>query len=346
VGKGDALLFYYAGHGLRQGPKGFVVPADGDPERPATMIDLAELTRGLRACAAHHTLLVLDCCFSGVALEPGSGVAEAVGDLGDRSLGVGGKDNLSRVFNRRAFQVITAGTGKEPVGDLVRLSQEYAELARVLPEFQGHSPFTAVLLQALRGLTGRADGKQLASALGFHMNDVLVNDERIGGARQAPRYGALGQGDGDFVFLPAHKVLNPKLVAPLYLPGAQYADLRASAGKALRQFLAAQPDADRLPLARSAVPHLARLLLDPDEGPRLLAAQVLAELAERYGADAPEFAEARDPLAALLARADQPDELRRQAARALEHLAPLADDKVVTAFADCGRSARRVWPSV
>src|SRR5205823_1935596 len=154
--------------------RGYLVPCEGHADRSGTLLDLAEVARELRECDAHHTLMVLDCCFSGVALERGSGVAEAVGVLQERSLGIRRIDNLARVFDRRAFQVITAGTGREEVGDLVQLSTEYAELAK-LPEFRGHSPFTAVLLQALRGLTGRADGKQQATALGYYMNDTLVN---------------------------------------------------------------------------------------------------------------------------------------------------------------------------
>ena len=272
VGPEDALLFYYSGHGHRSGPKGYVVPGRGRPDRPDSLLDLAELVKALRDCNAHHTLMLLDCCFSGVALEPESGVAAAVGKEKDRRIAVVGGDNLGRVFRRRAFQVITAGAGSEVVGNVVQLSREYAELARKAPEFRGHSPFTSVLLQALRGLTGRADGKLLASALGHHMNDTLVNDERIG-ARQARRYGALGGGEGDFLFIPSYTVLNPRLIAPLYLSGPQYADLRQSACLALQRFIADRrhPKETRLGLARSAVVHLGKLLSDEQPGPRLSA---------------------------------------------------------------------------
>ena len=197
VGPQDALFLYYAGHGYRSGTRGYVVPADGDPAHPETLLDLAELAGHMRSSDAHHTLLVLDCCFSGVALETSSGVEEAVGALEERSLGMRTTDNLGRVFNRRSFQVITAGTGKEAVGDLVRLSREYADLAQTIPEYQGHSPFTAVLLQAMRGLTGLPDGRLLASDLGYHMGFTLVADERIG-ARQAPRYRAWAVGKATF----------------------------------------------------------------------------------------------------------------------------------------------------
>ncbi len=339
VGPRDALVFFFAGHGIRVGAKGYLVPADGLPDRVDGLLDVAEAARLLRACDAHHSLVVLDCCFSGVALEPGSGVDEAIGTLEERPLRVGGKDNLSRVFNRRAFQVITAGTGKEPVGDLARLSKEYAEMTAAWPSFQGHSPFTGTFLQALRGLTGRADGKVLVSALGYYMNDTLVNGEGGIQAQQAPKYGALGRADGDFLFIPAYrKVLNPKLLAPLYLPGGQYAELRRSACEALQQFIADQPEADRLALVRGTVTHLGRLLLDSQLPPRQTAARVLADLAAAYGKDVPELVEVRDPLVAVLKeealKKDEKDKaLRREAARALGQLARYADKTTAAAFA-------------
>lgn len=331
VGPRDALFVFYAGHGLRLGARGYAVPGDGDPGRPESLLDLADLAAALRACDAHHTLLVLDCCYSGAVLEPAGGAEAAVGALADRGLGARDLDNLARVFNRRSFQVVTAGTGQEEVEDVVSGAQKYAELA-ALPEFRGHSPFTAVLLSALRGQTGRPDGKLLASDLGYFMNATLVNDARIG-ARQAPRYGALGQGTGEFVFLPARKVLNPRLVAPLYLGGAEYAELRRSAVAALAQFLAAQPAADRLPLARSAVPHLARLLQDAAPGPRAAASAALADLATAYEPSAvPELQPATAEFARLVADPKQPDDIRRAAARGLGRLRPWADEPAVAAL--------------
>ena len=339
VGQGDALLFYYAGHGMRRGPHGFLVPADADPGRPESLLDLADVAHALRECEAHHTLMVLDCCYSGTALEPDGGVAAAVGTLEERSLHAGTGDNLSRVFNRRAFQVITAGAGKESVGDQARASREYAELA--LPEFQGHSPFTAVFLQGLRGLTGRPDGTQLASDLGYYLTNTLVNDDRIQ-ASQAPRYGAFG-GDGDFALFPTHKVLNPRLASPLYLVGPQYAEPRQSACRALLDYIKTQPADDRLGLARAAVPHLTRLLRDPQSGPRLEAARALADLAELYADQAPEFAQAVQPAAALVRDAKQPPEVRRQAGRALGRLARYADAEAADAFSSYVQGSEEAW---
>jgi hypothetical protein len=56
---------------LRLGKHGFLAPAGAQPDTPETLFDLAKAARLLRVSDAHHTLLVLDCCFSGAVLEPG-----------------------------------------------------------------------------------------------------------------------------------------------------------------------------------------------------------------------------------------------------------------------------------
>ncbi len=316
----DALLLYFAGHGARSGPRGAVVLAGEGGA--ADRLDLAGLARELRARDAHHTLAVLDCCFSGAALEPESG-AEAAARSGPtplgRSLSAGG-DSLARVFARRSFQVITAGTGHETVANQAEVSAQYSLFARGRPEYRGHSPFTATLLQALQGRVGRPDGVLQASALGYFLSETLVNDEVLREVRQAPRYGALGGGEGDFLFIPQRRVLNPRLIAPLYLVGPQYADLRQAAAKALQKFIEEQPEDLRPMLTRSAVSPLAYLLQDPDSGPRLAAAEVLADLGGRAGPATPEFREVIRPLAALLRDPGQGAQLHREAARALGQL--------------------------
>jgi WD40 repeat protein len=349
VGPGDALVFYYAGHGHRRGARGYLVPAGGRPDDPGTMLDLADIAAGLRRCNAHHTLMVLDCCFSGVVLEPGSGVEAAVraaGPLDDRLLGVAERDNVDRVLNRRAFQVITAGTAREPVGDVAQISQRYAEEGRAEPEYLGHSPFTAVLLQALRGLTGLPDGRQLASDLGYYMGATLVSGERVA-ARQVPRYGSLGGGDGDHLLDPAHKpVLNPRLIAPLYLTGEPYAQLRESACRALEVSIKNATGNVKRELTGGAVPHLTRLLRDRQPGPQLAAAEVLADLAvASRGETVPEFAVAVGPLTDLLKDPAQGQAPRRQAARAIGQLGEyvLPPGEPVLVFARYVSELERAW---
>ncbi|MEX2667643.1 hypothetical protein [Candidatus Uabimicrobium amorphum] len=49
--------------------------------------------------------------------------------------------------NRRVFQVITAGAGDEAVAD--KLDEMSAVYAQQFKDSCGHSPFTAVFLQAI-----------------------------------------------------------------------------------------------------------------------------------------------------------------------------------------------------
>ncbi len=358
-GARDALLFFFAGHGLRLGGRGYLAPADAGPGQAATLLELADVAEALRDCRAHHTLLVLDCCHSGTALEPDSGVeaAAAAGGpwLRDVPFSVDKGDNLARVFARRGFQVICASSGREEAGNEAKVAEAHAALARARPEYRGHSPFTATLLQGLRGRTGRPDGVLQASALGYFLSDALVNVEELREVRQVPRYGSLGGGEGDFLFLPAHPVLDPRHVAPLYLPGPRYAELRRSACEALAGAVlegappgatasaarllagpagagaaplaaaagavAARDAVGRLGLARAAVPHLLAVLeADSEEGPRRAAAKALADLAAACGGEVPEFAPAVGPLAALLGPGAADEGLQREAARALGRL--------------------------
>ncbi|NUM34680.1 MAG: caspase family protein [Candidatus Brocadiae bacterium] len=332
VKKEDALLFFYAGHGM----SGYILPSDAQEKKLETLYPLAQLAKDLRECDAHHTLLVLDSCFSGSILEDPE-MDRIVGNLGEGTLSSSEGDNLSRVFHYRAFQVITAGTGKETVEDQLKESAEYASLAT-----KGHSPFTTVFLQALQGLTGRPDGRQIASDLGYYMNYTLVNDHRID-ARQAPRYGSLGQGDGDFLFFPAYKVLNPKLIAPLYLTEKSYAELRQAACFALQQFLANQPPNDFVSLSRSAIPHIARVLQDDDPRPQLAALKVLAEIATRCAEKSPEFSNTIAPIAEILANKTKSQEIRSQAAKALGNLFPYATEPAIKALSSYIEVLRNQW---
>ncbi len=366
-GARDALLFFFAGHGLRLGGRGYLAPADADLGQAEALLDLADVARELQACRAHHTLLVLDSCHSGIALEPDSGVEAAVGAGGpwlrEVPFSVDRNDNLARVFARRGFQVICASTGREAAGNEAQVAEAYAALARERPEYRGHSPFTATLLQALQGRVGRPDGVLQASALGYFVADALVNVEELRDVQQVPRYGPLGGGEGDFLFLPAHPVLDPRHVAPLYLPGPQYARLRASACEALAEdargdHLPALAAVAGLPawevvrerqvgLARAAVPHLAGVLAaDTEDGPRLVAATALGDLARAHARHVPEFDAVLRPLAALVGDPRAPADLRRETARAVAELGERVRDEdreVVDQFARYIEERAAAW---
>ncbi len=347
VGKRDALLFFYSGHGgvSRNVKEAFLATTKSEADDLESMLPATDLVRTLLACDAHHTLAILDSCFSGAILENDSLVNNLLKEepVAGRDLGLGtARENLSRVFNRRSFQVITAG-GSERVGDIAKLSQDYADLADRFPEFQSHSPFTGALLQAMRGLTGLPDGRLLASDLGYYLTSTLVSDKRLE-ISQVPRSGRLGRTEGEFIFFPSSgHVLNPRLLAPLYIEGQAYAQLRRSASEALLSSILVKPVSVQRQLAGEAIPHLTRLLGDEQLEPRRAAVETLAQLALRLGSDVGEFSQVVRPIARLLSTLQSVSEVGDQSVLLLGAVPHLADEESVRSLKQYIDGERKDW---
>ncbi|BBM86609.1 eIF2A-related protein [Candidatus Uabimicrobium amorphum] len=299
IQKEDAVFFYYAGHGI----PGYLAVGDSknisSTNRPdiKTMISLKKIAQKLESFAAKHSLMVLDCCFSGSLLE--EKYRPDFSHITTNNFFVASEDYLNQVFHRRAFQVITAGTGNEVVAD--KLDEVSTIYAQKFKDSRGHSPFTAVLLQALEGSIGRSDGKILASQLGYYMTDTLVNDKRLEAA-QVPRYQTFG-GKGDFVFIPADpQVLNPKILSALYLTDESYTDLRKSSCEALGKLIFDKATLQsQLQLIKNAIPHLIHLL-SKDEPVNSLKAVVklLLRMTQYANKEVKEFSQLIKPLTDLL----------------------------------------------
>ncbi|BBM86224.1 caspase family protein [Candidatus Uabimicrobium amorphum] len=340
VQPGDALFFYYAGHGI----PGYLVTADSSSDiaqKPnlETMISLTEVAKQLESMNARHTLMVLDCCFSGSILE--AKYRPHFSHLTTSSFFSPGGNNLRRIFERRVFQVITAGAGDEAVAD--KLNETSTIYAQQFKDTRGHSPFTAILLQALQGVVGRADGTILTSQLGYYMTDTLVNDERIG-ASQAPRYGTL-YGNGDFMFFPKNKVLNPKFIEPLYLEEESYDEFKQSACAALQKFILQQPSTDRIALTQSAIPHMSRLLVEKGHLARYGAVTFLEEMARRYRNNIDEFRDVISPLITLF-RQQSDETLTRQIVHCLGLLSRHSKPQAVEIVRRYSELQQQKWDNV
>ena len=61
------LIIYFAGHGLYDADTqmGFLVPVDGRQEEEWSLIFNSQIRDYIKACKAHHILLIVDSCFSG-----------------------------------------------------------------------------------------------------------------------------------------------------------------------------------------------------------------------------------------------------------------------------------------
>jgi hypothetical protein len=175
MGPNDRLFVFWAGHGItvrlpRGGEEGYLVPVDGDPQRPElTAIPMDEVRKMGKRVNAKHVFFAIDSCFSGFALTRDVGV-EAVPDA-----------ELAAAMEEPVVQVLTAG----------RRGQKAVEEG-------GHGLFTRRLLDGLRGLADQERrGFVTVTQLAGWLAPRVARDS---GGRQNPQYSAL-EGEGDFVFV-------------------------------------------------------------------------------------------------------------------------------------------------
>ncbi|MBK7403404.1 MAG: caspase family protein [Phycisphaerales bacterium] len=214
LGRDDVLVIFYSGHGVRlelnepdkpRRVEGYIVPAG--PIRPpsdataaeygqslVSMTDLADKIRGLGS-RGRHVLLLLDCCFSGLAAQP-RGASE---------------DKESRLYrylaNNRSRIVITAGTDGQ-------LAFE--------PSVGDHGYFTQALLNTLADRAGRPDpfcATEMFNGLRAEMLDLIL--ERKEGIELSPQMRPLRMERGELVFVPAQAVETERRLAGLQDSGPE-----------------------------------------------------------------------------------------------------------------------------
>jgi len=156
----DLLVVFFAGHGVTRDLStgrelGCLVPADGkrDPSGEYawdTLISMRNIADASEAIPAKHVLFILDCCFGGLAIDRSS-------------------PPVAAGLRQRARQVLTAGSRDQVVAD---------------GGAQGHSVFTAALLEALSGKAD-TDGDQVI-AFGEMFHHVAYRVELETKGRQTP----------------------------------------------------------------------------------------------------------------------------------------------------------------
>jgi hypothetical protein len=173
VSPDDRITVFFAGHGLtrmgNRGEVGFLLPVDGDPSNPGTLIRWDELTRNAELITAKHMLFVMDACYGGLAIH--------------RSIPAGSSRFLKDMLQRYSRQVLTAGKADETVADS----------GGPRPD---HSIFTGHLLDALEGKAADAQGILSANAVMAYVYERVAKDPH---SKQSPHYGFF-DGDGDFIF--------------------------------------------------------------------------------------------------------------------------------------------------
>jgi len=208
----DRVLFFFAGHGVTQegqrgATRGFLVPVDAELGKYVDYIEMQELLFACHTIPAKHILMILDCCFSGVA-------AVAVRGEPSRTPTQLNDSYLRRITEKHAWQILTAGDKDETVADGGLRS--------------GHSIFTSALLD---GLSGEADlnrdGLMTATDLAAYIKPRVARESEVMVGRSQVPYASylVGSGQGEFAFLvpvpepesepsPNELISTPEIIVP------------------------------------------------------------------------------------------------------------------------------------
>jgi len=142
----DDVLFYFSGHGSPSDIGGFLVTQEGVPGDPGLLMD--EVINLANNSTARTVLIILDCCFSGLAGNPAA---------------LGGIEN--RALLREGVTILAASRPTEAA-----------------VEVGGHGVFTNLVLGALRG--GAADVRGRVSAASIY----AYAEAALGSWDQRPLY--------------------------------------------------------------------------------------------------------------------------------------------------------------
>lgn len=183
VGANDRVIFFFAGHGITRESgqnlkRGYLIPYGARRGRYSDYVDMVELQDACSWIPAKHILIILDCCFSGVA---------AVASRGEPTVPPREINEyyLQRITERPAWQILTAGDADDLAAD-----------SGLMP---GHSAFTGALLSGLSGAADQNnDGLITATELANYVKPEVTSATE---GRQSPFFNYLsGSGQGDFVF--------------------------------------------------------------------------------------------------------------------------------------------------
>jgi len=189
----DRLLFYFAGHGTalnsenEDGPAGYILPQDAQPEKRETFLPMQEVHDALTALDFRHSLMILDCCFAG---------AFRWSTTRDISIfpEVIHKERYDRFIKDPAWQVITSAAYDQKALDILVDNRGVSMTDRQ------HSPFAHALFEALQGSADLIpDGIITATELYLYLRDRV---ELRSSEQQTPGLWHLRKHQkGEYIFL-------------------------------------------------------------------------------------------------------------------------------------------------
>ncbi len=175
MGKNDALMVYFAGHGLTEdlpdegGQEGYIAPMDTDVDNyRGSAISMTYIHNMIKKYRAKHILFVFDSCYSGLGLMRNAGTTKKASAF------------IMNASQNRSTQILTAGGKNEQS-----------------KEEKGHGLFTRALLDALNRKTPPSgDSFIVASDIAQTVRKKVAEETN---GEQNPMFGWLA-GEGDFIF--------------------------------------------------------------------------------------------------------------------------------------------------
>lgn len=190
VKENDCVFIFFSGHGQTVeipatkggGEMGFLIPYNADIDlsqktNPAqyedTCISMEELNRKCILSPAKHTIVIVDACYSGLALETTRAIETKVSTMG-----------LKAVIASTSMQILTAGGNGEKAMELSEL---------------GHGLFTSKLISGLD--KKMADENHDNIITGRELSNYIRSRVQVeSNSKQNPQLGI--KGEGDFLFVP------------------------------------------------------------------------------------------------------------------------------------------------
>jgi hypothetical protein len=182
----DSLILFYAGHGGTRTQTlgtetiktGYLIPVDATntPNRVSTWIELESWLRKVSLLPAKHILVIIDACYSGIALGPIIKWRDGISYL---------ETPLATLQMRRSRRIITSALDDERALDSGPI--------------HGHSLFTGCLIEGLRGgLIRDSEGLTTGSQIGLYVQRRVRSYPN---SRQTPDFGTFDFDDrGEIVF--------------------------------------------------------------------------------------------------------------------------------------------------
>jgi len=180
----DLFVFAFIGHGMEQGERGYLLPADARLGRPNTFIELKHLNDAFEKIKARQRVVLLDCCRN----DPEAGRGDAANAMSD----VFSRDIATALKVKEMGQTVSAwltACGK---------GERAYEWDRVK-----HGVFTYQLLKAIRK-EAWSDGRLTVNAIGEYVQEKLGS---WGGGKttQTPQYQQ--SGGARIIILAEHGIL-------------------------------------------------------------------------------------------------------------------------------------------